>query len=110
MRLMIDTSKVSFQVSSNPVAKLDQQGRQRTEKDTGVPMWSVELVALDAKGAQVLTVTVTNPVMPAVTVGQAVVPLDLEALPWMNKDRDGNPRHGTAFKATELKVPAGVGK
>jgi len=51
---------------------------------------------------------VINEVKPAVTVKQPVVPVGLEALPWMNKDRDGNPRHGVAFRATDLSALVGV--
>ena len=54
-------------------------------------MWAVQLYALSEGSAEVINVTVVSPVMPAVAVRQPVVPMDLEALPWVN-DRDGKVR------------------
>jgi len=109
MRLLVDTSAVSFEVATNPVAKLDPKtGKQKFDRATNFPMWEVQLISLDSHGAEVLRVTVINEVKPAVTVKQPVVPVGLEALPWMNKDRDGNPRHGVAFRATDLQALVGV--
>jgi len=109
MRLFVDISQVSFEVAVPAVAKLDpKSGKQKVDGRTGVPMWSVQLISLDAAGAEVLNVTVVNETKPAVAVKQPVVPVELEALPWMNKDRDGNARHGVAFKASDLKALVGV--
>lgn len=100
-RLLLDTSKASYEVSVNPTPKLDQNGQQKFDRESKQPMWSVELYALSETGGEVIKVTVVNPVMPQVTVRQPVVPVDLEALPWVN-ERDGKTRHGVAFKASAL--------
>lgn len=100
-RLLLDTSRVSYEVAVNPVPKLDQNGQQKFDRETKNPMWTVQLYALSEGAAEVINVTVVNPVMPAVTVRQPVVPVDLEALPWVN-DRDGKVRSGVAFRASGL--------
>jgi len=109
MRLLVDILQVSFEVATNPVAKLDPKtGKQKFDRESNFPMWSVQLISLDGRGAEVLNVTVINEVKPAVTVKQPVVPVGLEALPWMNKDRDGNARHGMAYRASDLQALVGA--
>ena len=110
MRLLVNTESVQFTVTRNPEPKTDQQGKQRFERDTNLPMWSIQVMALDAKGGEMLNVTVVSEAKPAVTVGELVVPVELEALPWANTDRDGKVRSGIAYRASELKslVPASV--
>ncbi|MBG6069381.1 hypothetical protein [Micromonospora ureilytica] len=100
-RLLLDTSRVSYEVAVNPVPKLDQSGQQKFDRETKAPMWAVQLYALADGSAEVINVTVVSPVMPAVTVRQPVVPVNLEALPWVN-DRDGKVRSGVAFRASAL--------
>lgn len=102
MRLLIETSQVSFTVGRAPEAKKDQNGVQRMERSTGVPMWSVQLVAMDDGGAEVISVTVAAPQPPKVTVGQSVVPVELQAIPWAQ-----NGRNGVAFRATDVKAVSG---
>jgi hypothetical protein len=102
-RLLLDTSRVSYEVSVNPVPKLDQSGQQKFDRETKSPMWTVHLYALSEGAAEVLNVTVVSPVQPAVTVRQPVMPVDLEALPWVN-DRDGKVRSGVAFRAAGLRL------
>jgi hypothetical protein len=108
MRLMIDISKVSFTVSRDPHAKTEQgkEGRpgvQKTDRNTGFPLWTVQLVAMEADGAEVINVTLAGENPPPVTAGQLVTPLGLQAIPWAQ-----NGKNGTAFRATELK-PANSG-
>ncbi|MEV5694194.1 hypothetical protein [Micromonospora globbae] len=100
-RLLLDTSRVSYEVAVNPVPKLGQDRKQKFDRETDQPMWSVQLYALSEGAAEVINVTVVNPVMPQVTVRQPVVPVDLEALPWVN-ERDGKVRSGVAFRASAL--------
>ncbi|MBK1785981.1 hypothetical protein JHE00_16745 [Prauserella sp. ASG 168] len=102
MRLLIDTSRVSFTVGREADAKKDQNGVQRVERNTNIPMWSVQLVAMDDGGAEVITVTVAAPQPPKVSVGQPVIPIALQAIPWAQ-----NGRNGVAYRATDVKpVPA----
>jgi len=101
-RLMLDTSRVSYEVSIKPVPKLDLNGQQKFDRDSKQPLWTVALYALSDGSAEVINVTVVSPIMPAVAVREPVVPVDLEALPWVN-DRDGKVRSGVACKAAGLR-------
>ncbi|MGW0802734.1 hypothetical protein [Nonomuraea sp. NPDC002799] len=100
MKLHVDTSNKQVTVSKESVEKTDQNGRQKTERDTGRPMWSTQVFVLDEDGGEVLAVT-TAGVRPEVKVGQVVSLSKLEALPWST-----NGRSGVAFRATEIKVTA----
>jgi hypothetical protein len=102
MRLLIDTSRVSFTVGREAQPKTDQNGIQRVERNTNIPMWSVQLVAMDDGGAEVINVTVTAPVAPKVSIGTVVTPVELQAIPWAQ-----NGKNGTAFRATDIKVMSG---
>jgi hypothetical protein len=106
MRLWLDVSKARFMVTCNPEPKIAdlKSGAQKIEQESGLPMWSTELTALTGKGASVIQVTTVSQSVPVVSVGEIVVPEDLEALPWNNKDRDGELRTGIAFRASGLKV------
>jgi hypothetical protein len=103
MRLIVDTTNVQFQVTSNPKEKNDQTGKQKFNID-GLPMWTTQVLAQDGENGEVLQVSVAG-AKPSVTVGQLVRPLGLEAIPWNN-----NGKHGVAFRATEIKPIAGSGK
>jgi hypothetical protein len=96
MKLYVDTSKVTFQVTKNPEAKNDQNGRQKMNRD-GAPMWTTQVMALDESGGEMLSVTVAGQ-KPTVTVGQAVTPIALEAVPW-----NTNGKHGVVYRAVEIK-------
>jgi hypothetical protein len=102
MRLSIDTSGVQCQVTRNPEPKLDQNGKQKIDRE-GRPMWTTQVLALDETGGEVLAISVAG-MTPSVTVGQMVKPVGLEAIPWNN-----NGKHGVAFRAVELK-PVNAGK
>lgn len=102
MRLMIDISQVSFTVSREAQAKMDGQGpnaSQRRDRNTGFPLWTVQLVAMEAEGAEVINVTVAGEQPPKVSAGQLVTPVDLQAIPWAQ-----NGKNGTAFRATGFKT------
>ncbi|MEV4515146.1 hypothetical protein AB0K00_40075 [Dactylosporangium sp. NPDC049525] len=103
MRLLINTEAVQFTVTKNPDAKLDGKRQQRFERGSNTPMWTVQLMALDSNGAEVLNVTVVAADRPQVSVGQTVIPVDLVALPWANQE-DGKMRSGVAFRADALRV------
>ena len=105
MKLIVDVSRVSFMVSREVAPRMDQTANvQRRDKVTGLPMWTVQLVAMDEGGAEVINVTVVAPEAPKLSVGQPVVPVSLEAIPWAQ-----NGKNGVAFRAAELK-PAVMGK
>ncbi|WP_327009027.1 hypothetical protein OHA72_18280 [Dactylosporangium sp. NBC_01737] len=97
MKLYVDLSGKQVTVSREPEPKNDQNGSQRSERGTGRLMWSTQVFVLDESGGEVVTITTAGE-KPGVKVGQIVVPVQLEAIPWAT-----NGRNGTAFRATELK-------
>ena len=102
MKLIMETSHMTVMVSSEPVEKKDQNGRQRTERDTGRPMWSTQVFIQGGERGDVIDVT-TAGVRPDVTVGQLVSLVKLEALPWAT-----NGRSGVAFRAESVSSAPGV--
>lgn len=97
MRLIVDTSQVSFTVGREATPKTDQNGIQRTDRNTKEPLFTVQLVAVDDGGAEVINVTVAGANPPKVTKGQPVNPSELQAIPWAQ-----NGRNGVAFRATDI--------
>ena len=109
MRLIIDVSRVSFSVGREPEPRMARENGQETavqrrDKVTNLPMWSVQLVAIEEDGAEVINVTVVAPDAPKLSAGQPVVPVSLQAIPWAE-----NGKNGTACRAVEMK-PASMGK
>jgi hypothetical protein len=98
MKLYVDTSNKQVTVSKETVEKTEQNGRQRTERGTGRPMWSTQVFVLDADGGEVIAITTAGE-KPVVRVGQVVTVSSLEALPWAT-----NGRNGVAFRAEEIKA------
>jgi len=62
MKLYVDTGSKQVTVTKDPTEKLEQNGRQKTERGTG---------------------------QPTVKVGQLVTVSKLEALPWATNGRNG---------------------
>src|SRR5258707_14166765 len=106
MRLFLDVSKARYMVTCNPEPKVAdlKTGVQKVDHESNLPMWTTELTALTGKGASVIQVTTVSPSIPVVSVGEIVVPEGLEAMPWENKDREGQMRTGIAYRATALRV------
>ena len=102
MKLYVDTISKQVTVTKDPIEKADQNGRQKTERGTGRPMWSTQVFVLDDDGGEVITVTTAGEV-PNVKVGQSVAVSKLEALPWAT-----NGRSGVAFRAEEIKAAGGL--
>jgi hypothetical protein len=102
MKLYVDTSAKQVTVTRDPVEKTDQNGRQRTERGTGRPMWSTQVMVLDDDGGEVIAITTAGE-MPNVKVGQPLIVSKLEALPWAT-----NGRNGVAFRAEEIKAAPGM--
>ena len=102
MKLYVDTSAKQVTVTRDPAEKTEQNGRQKTERGTGRPMWSTQVFVLDDDGGEVITVTTAGE-KSNVKVGQLVSLSKLEALPWAT-----NGRNGVAFRAEELKAAPGM--
>src|SRR5580704_3225300 len=98
MKLYVDANGKQVTVTKDPIEKADQNGRQKTERGTGRPMWSTQVFVLDDDGGEVITVTTAGE-KPNVKVGQSVAVSKLEALPWAT-----NGRSGVAFRAEEIKT------
>jgi hypothetical protein len=95
MQLEIKTEGVEFVVSRAPQPKNDNDGRQKTDRETGELLHVTELVAMDETGAEILKVTTAG--QPRVTTRQPVTVLKLVATPW---NIDG--RGGVAFRAEAI--------
>ena len=77
MRLKIDVRGVQFFCTRAPEPRTDRDsGAPRIDRETGQPLWSVQLAALDATGGEVLSVTVAG--QPGVNVGSPVEVADLD--------------------------------
>jgi hypothetical protein len=96
---------MEFEVSKRPVPKTGPNGAQKVDASTGWPVWSVELAAFgsEEEGTTVLTVNVPSPQMPDLQWREPVEVVDLEMIPWAQKDRDGDVRKGVAFRAREVR-------
>ena len=68
MKLYVDTTGKQVTVSKQTEPKNDQNGNQRSEKNTGRLMWSTQVIVLDETGGEVITIT-TAGVNPDVSVG-----------------------------------------
>ena len=98
MRLLIDTSKVTFTVTRGFAPKVDQTtGRQKTDRNTGQELYTIQLMALDENGAEVILVTVAGAVR-EIAQGTPVAVVELEAIPW----NTNNGRSGVAYRAMSV--------
>ncbi|MEV4266645.1 hypothetical protein [Kribbella sp. NPDC049584] len=110
MKLTIDTTGKTFTVTKGVEEKTEQAqngrpGRQKMDRNTGEPLWSVQVMALDETGGEVISVTLAGNAMPKVNVGSVVVPVELEAMPWAT-----NGRNGVAYRAKALNAASGSAK
>ena len=101
MRLVLDTSKVTFTVTKAAEPKTEfGSGQQKMNRATKLPEWSVEVLAMDSERGEVIRVTVTGD-QPRVSQGQPVIFSELEAIPWAN-----NGRNGVAYRAASIQGSA----
>ena len=99
MKLRIDTAGVSFVCTRAPEQRIAfDTGQAKTDRETGLPLWQVQLMALDTSGGDVIAVTVAGD--PNVTVGQPVQVDGLVALPWNQESRSGIAFRADAIRAT----------
>lgn len=93
MRLRIDTSGTRFIVTRAAEPRLNfETGSPKIDTATGLPQYSVQVLALDDTGGEVLNVTVAGD--PNVAVTQPVSVSSLVAIPWAQRgsQRGGLPR------------------
>ena len=97
MRLVLDTTKVTFTMTKAAEPKTEFGGtQQKLDKRTNQPEWVVEVLAMDAERGEVIRVTVTGD-QPKVNQGHPVQFSSLEAIPWAN-----NGKNGVAYRAAAI--------
>ena len=96
MKLLVNTNDVSFTVTREAEEKTDQNGKQKVDRRTGELLYTLQVMALDTDGGEMLKVTVPG-TPPKVTRGQQVNIADLEAIPWVQENRNG-----VAFRAKSI--------
>ncbi len=102
MKLVLQTEVFTFTVTRNPEPRREYgRTEQKVERDTGRPIWVLDVLALDPEGGQVIRVSVAGE-QPRVTQGQHVRIEGLEALPWAQHDKKTS---GVSFRAASI-VPA----
>src|ERR1700757_3918575 len=61
VKLKIDTAGVSFTCPRAPEQRVNfDTGQPRVDKGTGLPLWLVQVMALDESGGDVISVTVAG--------------------------------------------------
>jgi hypothetical protein len=96
MKLRINTTGVSFTCTRAPEPRTSfESGQPRIDKATGLPLWLVQVMALDSDGGDVIAVTVAG--QPKITVGRQIMLSGLIAVPW---SQDG--RSGAAYRADAI--------
>jgi len=100
VKIYVDTTGKQLTASKNPEAKNDQHGKQRSERDTGRPMWQTQVFVMDETGGEVIAVTTVGE-KPNVRQGQLVQLVQLEAVPW-TMDTNGKSRSGVSFRAQQI--------
>lgn len=97
MKLIVDTSRMPTTVTREPLPKVDLNGVQKIDRKSGQPLHVVQVMVLDPEtGGEILNVAVAGP-PPRLTVGQAVMLVELEAIPWAT-----NGKNGVAFRAQAI--------
>src|SRR2546421_12287408 len=104
MQLEINTEGVEFVVSRAPQPKNDNDGRQKTHRETGELLHVTELVAMDETGAEVIKDT--PPGQPRVTKRQPVTVGKLGATPRTIAGPGGGAFRADAISA-DVDTPSG---
>ncbi len=97
MKLLIDISHMAFHVGRPFERRLDDNGVQRLDRKTRMPLWSAQLVVMSDEGADTINVTIAGD-PPPLQQGQQVTPVGLVAFPWAHNGRDG-----VAFRVAEIR-------
>ena len=97
MRLVLKDEKYSFTVTKAAEPKTEfGSERQKMNRASQLPEWTVEVLAMDSERGEVIRVTVTGD-QPKVSQGHPVQFSELEAIPWAN-----NGRNGVAYRAAAI--------
>lgn len=101
--IKVDTSASRYSVGVVPKPKNDMEGRQRTDRITGSPLFVTQLIKLDDDGAEIIPVT--TPGAPDVGQGAEVRPVNLVAIPWQQAQRSGVAFRADAIEHTPASAP-----
>jgi hypothetical protein len=102
MRIPVDMSGLTFMAAAPARPVTDFDTRQHKADENGEPLYNLQVVWLDAEGAQIITVKVAGD--PQVGQGGLLALKGLVAMPW---SMDG--RSGVAFRANSVKVTGVAG-
>jgi hypothetical protein len=101
MKLRLDAPTWTFTVTKGAEPKTEfGSGQQKLNKQSNLPEWVVEVLAMDSERGEVIRVTVTGD-QPKVSQGHVVTFSELEAIPWAN-----NGRNGVAYRAASIQSAA----
>jgi hypothetical protein len=101
MNLVLKDTRWTFTVTKGAEPKTEfGSGQQKLNRQSNLPEWVVEVLAMDSERGEVIRVTVTGD-QPKVSQGQLVTFADLEAIPWNN-----NGRNGVAYRAASIQPAA----
>jgi hypothetical protein len=103
VKLPIDTTGMTFLAAGPPEPVLDFESKAPRVDESGAPLHSVQVVALNDGGAEVIAVKVAGQPK-GVTQGSTVKITGLVATPWTMGDRSG-----VAYRA-DLIEPAQAGR
>lgn len=98
MILNIDLSGKDFICTQAPRPKLDNEGTQRIDKETQLPLWSTQCVVTDPSGGEIISIT-TAGTKPDVDTGEQMQVTGLTVFIWKTKDRIGS-----SYRAEDIKV------
>ena len=96
VKLPIDTTGMAFLAAGPPEPVLDFESKTPKADENGVALYSLQLVALNDGGAEVIGVKVAGQPK-GVSQGTTVKVTDLVATPWSMGDRNG-----VAFRAAQI--------
>ncbi|WP_409483036.1 plasmid replication, integration and excision activator [Arsenicicoccus dermatophilus] len=112
------TGEVEAVLDFNAPKRADGSRVQQTCKNTGLPLWSVQVVDADpeaGKRDKTVTVKIAAKVQPVPPVNDTPFPftpvefVGLTALPWVD-DSGGRARLAWSFKAAHMTAPGQAGK
>lgn len=105
-KMLLMTDDLEFEVAQRAEPKLDQNGMQKLQAKTNIPLWSIDISAAgEHRGMMVFPVTVAAPQMPVFNWREPVEVIGLEIIPWKSTNGDGGA--GVVYRAEEIRSLAG---
>lgn len=99
----VDASRVQVVVVGVPKPQM-RDGVQQTDRDTGVPMWNIDIAVISDFRVEAFPLGVPEGGFPKeLGIGAVVNPEDWVSIEW----GENQAKHGTFHKAKSVKVPGG---